>query len=107
MGILHLTRRDNRGRVLSTCDITPRWNNQVHYLRHLTEKERRTGINGHCPPGCTATHQYWVGTHWYLGEGRNKYYIMQFCPLHECSHALSIAYDTVKKVEELFTKYHG
>ncbi len=105
MSILHVAIRDNRGRVLNTVDIAPKWNNQVHYLRHLTKKERRTGINGHCPIGCSATHQYWVGVHWYLKDGRNKYYLMQFCPLHENSHAVSSVYSTIKKVEKVFAKY--
>lgn len=94
--------RDNKGRVIGNgVQITPQDNSKVRFIRHLTTKERRQGINGNCPLGCGATHQYWIGVHWYKEEGTAKYYLMQYCPLHKCGHAVSIAYKTVEEVLDI------
>ncbi|MHA2344723.1 MAG: hypothetical protein ACXADW_22940 [Candidatus Hodarchaeales archaeon] len=107
MTTYYATRRDRYGRVLESRAITPKRTRHIKFIRHLTEKERRKGINGDCPYGCPATQQYWVGVHPWIPDGKNKYYVMQYCPLHDCDHKVSKEYETIEKVEQMFEKYKG
>ena len=88
---------DNKGRVIGNgIHVPPKDTTQVMFIRHLTKQETHQSIRGGCPMECRSILQYWVGTH-----GINKFYLQQYCPLHQCGHAESLDNATADEVVNL------